>query len=62
MEDLNPIDFVIWLEGVRPFWNDSTWRGNRQAAEALIRTIPHANLEEALAVLQSICENSGGVR
>ena len=27
--DLDPVSFVIWLEGVRPFWNDSTWRGNR---------------------------------
>jgi hypothetical protein len=57
MDDLDPLDFVIWLEGVRPFWDDTTWRGNRQAADAFIRTVPHANLEEALAVLQSIRGN-----
>jgi hypothetical protein len=57
MDDLDPLDFVIWLEGVRPFWNDATWRGNRQAADAFIRTIPHHNLDKALAVLQSIRGN-----
>jgi hypothetical protein len=55
--DLDPVDFVIWLEGVQPFWNDSTWRGNRQAASALIQTIPHANRQEALALLESIGGN-----
>jgi hypothetical protein len=54
MDDIDPLDFVIWLEGVRPFWNDATWRGNRQAAAAFIRTVPHNNLQEALAVLESI--------
>jgi hypothetical protein len=57
MDDLDPLDFAIWLEGVRPFWDDATWRGNRQAADAFIRTVPHYNLEEALAVVQSIRGN-----
>jgi hypothetical protein len=54
MDDVDPLDFVVWLEGISPFWNDATWRGNRQAAAAFIKTVPHHNLHEALAVLESI--------
>lgn len=53
-DDVDPLDFVIWLQGVRPFWRAATWRGHRQAAAAFIRTVPHSNLHEALAALESI--------
>jgi hypothetical protein len=54
MEDLDPIDFVTWLDGVKEFWTPSTWRSNRQSATAFVGAIPHENRQEALAVLHAM--------
>jgi hypothetical protein len=52
-EDADPCDFVTWLLGVRPFWNESTWRANRIAACMFINSVPHERSDEALALLES---------
>ena len=53
IQDVGPRDFAIWLLGVRPFWIESTWRANRIAACTFIRSVPHQQSDEALALLES---------
>jgi hypothetical protein len=50
-EDVDPREFVSWLLGLRPFLANSSWRQYRLSAIAVISSIPHANIEEAIATL-----------
>jgi hypothetical protein len=50
-EDVDPCEFVTWLVGLMPFLSPSSRRQYRLSVAAVIQTIPHARLEEAMNVL-----------
>ena len=50
-EDVDPGAFTEWLLSLRPFLSTSSWRVYRCSAVAVIQTIPHPGLNEAIAVL-----------
>lgn len=50
-EDVDPCEFVTWLVGLIPFLSPSSRRQYRLSVAAVIQTIPHARLEEAMNVL-----------
>jgi hypothetical protein len=53
-EDVDPCDFVIWLFSLKPMLaSSSSWRIYRSAALAWVQTVPHARLEEAVAMLEA---------
>lgn len=50
-EDVDPRKFVAWLIGLKPFLSKSSWRTYRLAATAVIQSIPHDGIDEAIAAL-----------
>jgi hypothetical protein len=50
-EDLDPRSFSHWLVARRPLVKSGTWRAYRQAAIAVILTIPSAYIDEAIGML-----------
>ena len=62
-EDVDPRDFVVWLFSLKPALRPSSWRIYREAGSALVLTVPHAHLEEAVAMLEAdIGRGEGGGR
>jgi hypothetical protein len=53
-EDVDPCEFVTWLIGLMPFLSPSSRRQYRLSVAAVIQTIPHARLEEAMNVLAAV--------
>jgi hypothetical protein len=51
LEDFDPRDFVDWLLGLSPMLTDSTWRGYRAYATALIQSVPSSYTDQALGQL-----------
>jgi hypothetical protein len=50
-ENVDPLEFAVWLRSLRPFVEASSWRLYRVAGLAEIQTRPHGNLEAAVTML-----------
>jgi len=53
MDAVNPIEFVNWLFSLKPSFKPSTWRPYRQAAKAILATMPHDDTEAAIAMIDA---------
>jgi hypothetical protein len=61
-EDVDPREFVSWLIGMRPFLSTSPWRTYRLSASAIIQSIPHDRIDEAIATLNGANLNDDAAR
>jgi hypothetical protein len=52
-EDVDPMAFASWLTELCPSLAKSSWRTYRQAASAIIQTIPHDQCQAAVATLHN---------
>jgi len=50
-EDVDPLQFSLWLHSIRPFLNGSSWRVYRNAALAAVQILPHENQGAAVTML-----------
>lgn len=50
-EDIDPRLFASWMQALKPFLNQGTWRNYRQAAATVLRAIPSVYAEEAIGML-----------
>lgn len=53
LQNLDPLEFAKWFFSVKPTVKSSTWRPYRQAAKAILSSIPHDNTEAALALIDA---------
>jgi len=53
MDSVNPIEFVNWLMSLKPTISRATWRPYRQAAKAILATMPHDDTEAAIAMIEA---------
>jgi hypothetical protein len=50
-EDVDPLQFAVWLHSLRPFLAGSSWRVYRNAALAAVQILPHENQSAAIGIL-----------
>jgi hypothetical protein len=50
-ENIDPLEFALWLHSLKPFWKPASWRLYRKAGLAMIQALPHENLDAAVAML-----------
>jgi len=53
LQNLDPLEFAKWFFSLKPTVKSSTWRPYRQAAKAILSSIPHDNTEAALALIDA---------
>lgn len=53
LQNLDPLEFAKWFFSLKPTVKSSTWRPYRQAAKAILSSIPHDNTEQALALIDA---------
>lgn len=53
LQNLDPLEFAKWFFSLKPTVKSSTWRPYRQAAKAILSSIPHDNTEHALALIDA---------
>lgn len=50
---LDPIEFTNWFFSLKPTLKASAWRPYRQSAKAILSTIPHDKVDEAIAMIEA---------
>lgn len=50
---LDPVEFTNWFFSLKPTLKSSAWRPYRQSAKAILSTIPHDNIDEAIAMIDA---------
>jgi hypothetical protein len=50
---IDPVHFVNWLFSIKPTVTADAWRPYRQAAKAVLATIPHDDTEKAIAMIDA---------
>lgn len=53
MLTIDPVHFVNWLFSIKPTVTANAWRPYRQSAKAVLATIPHDDIEKAIAMIDS---------
>lgn len=53
MDGLDPVEFVNWLFSLKPTVSRATWRPYRQAAKAILTSMPHDDTEAAIAMIDA---------
>lgn len=53
MDGLDPVEFVNWFFSLKPTVSRATWRPYRQAAKAILATMPHDGTEAAIAMIDA---------
>lgn len=53
MLTIDPVHFVNWLFSIKPTVTANAWRPYRQAAKAVLATIPHDDIEKAIAMIDA---------
>ena len=53
MLTVDPVHFVNWLFSIKPTVSANAWRPYRQAAKAVLATIPHDDIEKAIAMIDA---------
>ena len=52
-DEIEPLEFANYALSLKPDLSSGAWREYREAAKRVIKTIPHQNMEIALAMLES---------
>jgi len=53
IDGIDPTEFVNWLFSLKPNLSRATWRPYRQAAKAILTSIPHDDVEAAIAMIDA---------
>jgi hypothetical protein len=53
IDGLDPVEFVNWLFSLKPTLSRATWRPYRQAAKAILTSVPHDDTETAIAMIDA---------
>jgi hypothetical protein len=53
IDGLDPVEFVNWLFSLKPSLSRATWRPYRQAAKAILTSVPHDDTEAAIAMIDA---------
>lgn len=53
LDALDPKEFVNWFFSLKPTLKPTAWRPYRQAAKAILSTIPHDDVEAAIAMIDA---------
>lgn len=58
LHDLEPVEFTNWFFSLKPTLKPTAWRPYRQAAKAILSTLPHDDTDTAIAMIDAdITEN-----
>lgn len=53
LDNLDPVEFVNWFFSLKPTLKPTAWRPYRQAAKAILSSIPHEEIEAAIAMIDA---------
>jgi len=53
LDSLDPVEFVNWFFSLKPTLKPTAWRPYRQAAKAILSSIPHEAVESAIAMIDA---------